>query len=212
MPEEVVTSTAGPSGRKVVIGVTGGIATGKSTVLRMLKELGAETIDADLVYHDLIRPSGALIEPLVARFGPKIEADDGGVDRNALGSIVFRDPAALLDLERLTHPAVLADVRRRIDQSSSPVIAVDAVKLIESGMSRLCDVVWLVVADPAVQRHRLMIRNGIDGIEANRRLAAQPDPLTRQNGADQILDNSGDEDDLRQQVNDAWNLVPKLTF
>ena len=197
---------------KVLIGVTGGIATGKSTVLTMLHELGAETIDADVVYHELIAPGGTLVEPLLAQFGPEIQSVDGSIDRRALGRIVFRDPRAMAALERITHPVITAEITRRIRASHSPVIAIDAVKLIESGTADMCDAVWLVVADPAIQRARLIARNGIDAEEANRRLAAQPEESARRARADTIIDNSGTEEHLRQTVIAAWNLVPKLTF
>lgn len=197
--------------RPVVIGVTGGIATGKSSVLRLLGERGAETIDADAVYHQLIAPGGALVEPIVARFGRDMLADDGSIDRRALAGIVFADREALADLDAITHPAVIAAVRARISDSLADVCAVDAVKLIESGMADVCDSVWLVVCDPAVQRERLMRRSGLSPEEADLRLAAQPDEGARRERSDIVIDNSGSPAELVRQVSAAWQVVKQLT-
>jgi dephospho-CoA kinase len=188
---------------RFILGVTGAIATGKSAVLAILEELGFETIDADLVYHELIGPGGALVGPLVERFGGHVRADDGSIDRRALSGMVFADRAALADLDRITHPAVIDAVGERIDRSGASRIAVDAVKLIESGMSQLCSEVWLVVADAGIQRTRLMARNRLTAEEADLRLAAQPDEASRRSVADRVIDNSGTLDDLRRNVTRA---------
>lgn len=190
--------------RPFVIGVTGGIATGKSSVLRLLAERGAATIDADAVYHHLISPGGQLVEPIAARFGPDMVAADGSIDRRALAGIVFADPAALADLDRITHPAVVAEVERQVAAAGARIVAVDAVKLIESGMADQCDSVWLVVCDPAIQRARLMKRNGLSAEEADLRLTAQPDEAFRRSRADVVIDNSGSLEDLATQVDVAY--------
>ena len=190
-----------------VIGVTGGIAVGKSSVLDLLAQRGAATIDADAVYHELIGRGGPLVGPIEARFGKDMVAADGSIDRRALAGIVFADRAALADLDAITHPAVLAAIRSRIADSDAAVVAVDAVKLIESGMADLCDSVWLVVADPQVQRQRLIERNRLTAEEVDLRLAAQPDEAYRRSRADVVIDNSGTRADLARQVNVAWQLV-----
>lgn len=197
--------------RPFVIGVTGGIATGKSSVLELLASRGVETIDADAVYHTLVRPGGALVAPIAARFGPAMLAEDGSIDRRALAGIVFADRAALADLDAITHPAVITAIRARIDASRSHVVAVDAIKLIESGLAELCDSIWLVVCDPAIQRIRLMRRNGLSEDEADMRLAAQPDEAARRAQADVVIDNSGTLADLERQVAEQWQLVKQLT-
>lgn len=197
--------------RPFVIGVTGGIATGKSSVLELLASRGVETIDADAVYHTLVRPGGALVAPIAARFGPAMLAEDGSIDRRALAGIVFADRAALADLDAITHPAVITAIRARIDASRSHVVAVDAIKLIESGLAELCDSIWLVVCDPAIQRIRLMRRNGLSEDEADMRLAAQPDEAARRAQADVVIDNSGTFADLERQVAEQWQLVKQLT-
>jgi dephospho-CoA kinase len=193
--------------RPIVIGVTGGIATGKSSVLAMLAHRGADTIDADAVYHEMIGPGGPLVEAIVERFGPDVVAENGSIDRRALAGIVFADRAALADLDQITHPPVIQEVQERIAASDAQVVAVDAVKLIESGMADECDSVWLVVCDPAIQRERLMRRNTLTGDEADLRLAAQPDEAARRQRADAVIDNSGTLHDLERQVDNYWQLV-----
>ena len=193
--------------RRAVIGVTGGIATGKSTVLAILREQGAVTIDADAVYHSLIAPGGWLVGPIGVRFGEQVLSDDGSIDRRALAGIVFADPAALADLDQITHPTVIETITKLIDSAAAPIVAVDAVKLIESGMHEHCDAVWLVTCDPVVQKARLMARSGLSGDEVDLRLAAQPDDAHRRQYADVVLDNSGELASLRRQVEVALTLV-----
>ncbi len=190
--------------QRIVLGITGNIATGKSTVVRMLKERGAHHIDADLVYRELVGPGQPLLAKLVERFGEGIVAPDGGLDRKALGAIVFSDPQALADLDALTHPAVIAEIDRRTAAIPSGVIIIDAVKLIESGHADHCDAVWLVTAPPDVQVTRLMERNTLSRAEALKRVAAQPPIEPKIARADRVIDNAGSLDDLRAQVDAAW--------
>jgi dephospho-CoA kinase len=193
--------------RSFVIGVTGNIACGKSTVLGALAELGAETIDADAVYHELIAPKRPLWQALVACFGDRIVAPDGKIDRRALGAIVFADPARLAELDALTHPAVVAAVRARIAESAARVLAIDAVKLVESGLGADCDQIWLVECEPEQQVARLMARNGLTRDEAARRVAAQPPLDEKRRLSDVVIDNSGTVAATRKQVERAWRAV-----
>ncbi len=189
---------------KYVIGVTGPIGAGKSTVLRILRQLGADTIDADQIAREVMEPGGAAYEAVVAAFGPRILADNGRIDRGRLADIVFSNPQALRRLEGIVHPAVFEAVKRRIEESNRPVIALEAIKLLEAGLSlTLCDEVWVVVADQAVQLQRLRAR-GVPEEEALRRLAAQMPREEYIRRADVVIDNSGSLDDLRQQVETAW--------
>lgn len=171
MPES---PAAPPLDRKIVLGITGNIASGKSTVVDMLKDFGAIHFDADLVYRELVGPGQPLLCSLADHFGAGIVAADGSLDRKALGAIVFSDPAKLAELDALTHPAVIAEIDRRVEAVERGVVVIDAVKLIESGHADRCDVVWLVVANPDVQMTRLMRRNRLDALEARRRIDAQP--------------------------------------
>ncbi len=191
-----------------ILGVTGNIATGKSTVTGMLVRKGATVIDSDLVYRELVGPGQPLLQSLAERFGPGIISADGSLNRPALGAIVFSDPAALSDLDRLTHPAVIAEVDRRVAAIPQGVIVLDAVKLIESGHADRCDAVWLVTANPDVQVQRLMNRNKLDSLEARRRVAAQPPLEVKLQRADLVIDNSGSIEELQERVDRAWRDLP----
>jgi dephospho-CoA kinase len=199
----------GEPAHPLLIGVTGNIACGKSTVMRFLGELGAELIDADAVYHRLIAPRKPLWHALVARFGNDIVNPDGTIDRRALGRIVFADAAALADLDRLTHPAIVAAIRARVAGARRPVVAVDAVKLIESGMAAICDAVWLVRCEREQQLARLCARNGLSRAEAEQRIAAQPSLTDKIRFVDAVIDNSGSIERTREQVIAAWNALSR---
>lgn len=191
-----------------MLGVTGSIASGKSTVTGLLAELGATVIDSDLVYRELVAPGTPLLAHLAKRFGAKIVGDDGSLDRRALGAIVFADPEALHDLDRITHPAVIAEVDRRAAAVTDGVVVLDAVKLIESGHADRCDAVWVVIADPEEQVTRLMKRNSLSAEEARRRVAAQPPIGPKLGRADLVIENSGSRDETRERVERAWRTLP----
>lgn len=190
-----------------ILGVTGNIAVGKSTVLRRLAELGAYAIDADLVYRELVEPGEPLLASLADRFGPEILGDEGSLDRSALGAIVFSDPAALADLDRLTHPAVIAEIDRRVAEISEGVAVIDAVKLIESGHADHCDEVWLVMADTETQVTRLMNRTILNEVEARRRVDAQSPVGPKLARVDRVIDNSGSLDSTMAQVTAGWREI-----
>lgn len=193
---------------RFILGVTGNIASGKSTVSGLLAELGATVIDSDLVYRELVGAGQPLLAVLADRFGPNIVAADGSLDRGALGSVVFADPAALAELDRLTHPAVIAEVDALVERVGGGVVVLDAVKLVESGHADRCDAVWVVVADPEVQVRRLMQRNELPEQEARRRVESQPPLRTKLARADLVIDNNGTREDTREQVVQAWNRLP----
>jgi dephospho-CoA kinase len=195
-----------------VIGLTGGIACGKSTIATLLAQLGAVLIDADKVVHEVQAPGQDVYRAIVSAFGRDVLTSDGRIDRARLGAVVFADPDELRRLEAIVHPAVSAEVERRIEVAradNAPATVVEAVKLIEAGMHRRCDSVWVVTCDPVIQEARLR-RRGADAADARARLAAQPDPKPRLAAADVIIDNSGTVDDARRQVESAWRrLVAK---
>ena len=194
------------------IGLTGNIGCGKSAVGAMLRELGAEYIDADQLVHQLLAVGSNLVPRVVERFGPSVRAEDGGINRRALGSIVFADPAALSDLEGLIHPAVQADIRQHLADTSAPVIVVDAIKLIEGGLYRECDAVWVVTCSPAEQRRRLIELRGLTTDETEARIAAQPPQEQKLAYAQVVIDNSGPIEATRAQVNQAWTRIPGATI
>jgi dephospho-CoA kinase len=191
------------SPRPYVIGVTGNIAAGKSVVMARLAERGVAGIDSDTVYHALIAASMPLNRAVRQRFGAEIARADGTIDRRALGRIVFADPAALTALDALTHPAIEAELRRRIAASSEPIVAIDAVKLIEAGFDRACDEIWVVVADRAQQIERVVRRNDLTVADATRRVDAQPPLEPKLDRADVVIDNRGDIADTQRQVDRA---------
>jgi dephospho-CoA kinase len=195
-------------GRTLVIGLTGPIAAGKSQVAAFLAELGAEVIDSDAVYRELITPPSPLLDRVAERFGPGILDTSGALDRAALGKIVFHDAAELADLESITHPAVIAEVRRRIANTSADVVVNEAIRLVESGMVDEVNVRWLVDADPDLRLKRLMARNSLDEATARARLAVSQPSLPDGLHFDEIIDNSGSLDDTRAAVQRAWERLP----
>jgi dephospho-CoA kinase len=189
-----------------ILGLTGNIASGKTTIGLMLLELGASVyVDADHVVHELYLPGRPLVTPLRAAFGPSILDPAGGVDRRALGAIVFGDHEQLRRLEAIVHPAVQTALVERLRTLGSDDIGVlDAVKLVESGYAPLCHGLWLVTCPPDVQIERLMRTRDLSEADARLRLAAQPDVASKRAAATAIIDNSGSLDDLRRQVTVAW--------
>jgi dephospho-CoA kinase len=189
-----------------ILGLTGNIASGKTTIGLMLLELGADTyVDADTVVHELYLPGRPLAARLAQEFGADILDADGGVDRRVLGAIVFGDREKLRRLESIVHPAVqeaLLENLRRLPPEGVGVL--DAIKLVESGYAPLCHAVWLVESVPEVQLRRLIETRGLTEEEAQARLAAQPPLESKRAAATEILHNDGSLEDLRQQVAAAW--------
>ena len=193
----------------ILLGVTGPIAAGKSTVDAMLRDLGADpVIDADAVVHVLYQSSRPLQEALAATFGPGIRHPDGAIDRQALGARVFGNPAALETLEALVHPATRAAVRERLLAARPDAVAVvDAVKLLQGDLAALCTARWWVAADPSEQRRRLIELRGLTPDEAARRLAAQPRLEDWRDMIDVVIDNSGSRTQTQRQVEAAWQAL-----
>jgi dephospho-CoA kinase len=189
-----------------VLGLTGNIASGKTTVGLMLLELGAFSYeDADQVVHELYLPGRPLVARLAEAFGPSVVGPDGGVDRQRLGQLVFGDPAALQRLEAIVHPAVqeaLVARLRRIPPEGVGVL--DAVKLVESGYAPLCHAVWVVTCPEEVQFRRLVEQRGLSPEEARMRLAAQPPLAPKLAEASEVIPNDGSLDRLRERVAAAW--------
>ncbi len=197
---------------KYVIGLTGNIGTGKSTVLAMLGELGAHVIDADAVTRQVMRRGQPAFDAIVREFGPEVVGPDGELDRSALARRVFSDQDALRRLEEIVHPATIARVREEITRATAPVVVVEAIKLLEAGMVReLCDAVWVVDAPEEVCVARLAAGRGISPEEARRRLAAQTPQAEKRSAADVIIDNAGDLAETRRQVLEAWRSLPIWT-
>ena len=190
---------------RLVIGLTGNIATGKSAVAQMLTELGADVIDADRVAHQVMGPGQPAYADIVAAFGDDIAPAGGPINRARLGEIVFADPGALARLEALVHPAVGRRIAELVASSTADVVVIEAIKLLEAGLSlRLCDEVWAVTAPRAAQLSRLMETRGLSHDEAVLRIDAQPSQEVKIAQADVVIDNDGDLDVLRRAVERAW--------
>lgn len=191
----------------LIIGLTGGIASGKSTVSRMLRELGAPVVDADAIVHELQLPGTPVTAAIVAEFGAGVLRPDGSLDRAALGALVFTDPVRRRALEAIVHPAVrtrMWDEVERYRRAGGPAVVLDIPLLLEGGLERTVDQVWLVYVDRATQRARLIARDGMDAGQADLRIAAQMDLEEKRRRASVIIDNRGSEAETRAQVETAW--------
>jgi len=192
-----------------IIGLTGNIAVGKTTVCNMLRGLGAHIIDADRLVHKLLARGQAVHDQVVSAFGPDILRPDGEIDRAALGRIVFSDAQALARLEAITHPAVGEMIEQEIASSPADVVVVDAVKLIESGLGERCDAIWVVTARRAQQLQRLIEQRGMSEHDARQRLRAQASQAAKVRRADVVIDNSGSLQRTEKQVRRAWARIPR---
>jgi dephospho-CoA kinase len=191
------------------VGLTGGLAAGKSTVASFFRELGAFHVDADLIAHALLAMGGAAVREVVARFGESIVGADGAVDRRALAAVVFADPRALADLNAIVHPKVRAEIARRIadeesNAAASPVALVDAALLVESGIHRDLDALIVVACTEATQVARAVARGGLTEAEARARVAAQAPLREKLAVADYVIENEGSLDETRRRVREVW--------
>ena len=152
------------AGKSLVIGLTGNIATGKSTILNYLIEKCAGIIDADKLGHRVIEPGGPAYDAVIRAFGKAILQEDGSVDRKKLGNIVFSNPLDLGRLEKIVHPKIFELGKEVIAENESPVIVLEAIKLLEAGlMSTLCDEIWVVTSSFATQLRRLLDTRKMEG-------------------------------------------------
>ncbi|MFB2583882.1 dephospho-CoA kinase [Herbiconiux liukaitaii] len=196
-----------------VIGLTGGIAAGKSTVSKRLAELGAVTIDADQLAREAVAPGSAGLDAIRSRFGDDVIAADGSLDRPALGAIVFADETARLDLNGITHPAVIelfAERLRSIAAASPEAIVVyDVPLMVETGGRRggVFEFVIVVEAPEEQRLARLIELRGMDPAEAARRIASQASDSERRAIADVVIDSGGTLDETIDQVDAAWEQV-----
>jgi len=189
---------------KTIIGLTGNIATGKSTVMRMLADLGAHTIDADRLVHRLLDEDPAVRRQVVDRFGPHFQRPDGSIDRSRLGERVFPDADALADLERILHPRVGERLNELIARTDAQVIVIEAIKLLEAGLDERCDAVWVTHCREDQQIDRLMEARGLTRHEALVRVLNQPPQQIKLARADEVIDTSGSMEETAEQVRQAW--------
>jgi dephospho-CoA kinase len=181
--------------RFLLVGLTGGIATGKSTVSEILRQLGCEIIDADQLARDVVEPEQPAWKRIVAEFGGGVVTAEGALDRKKLGAIVFADPERRKRLEAITHPAIRARFQARLDelaaQGFAGIVVFDAPVMIESGNYKNMDRLVVVVTDDATQAARLQERDGTDEAEGRRKIASQMPLAEKAKLADYVIDNSG---------------------
>jgi dephospho-CoA kinase len=189
----------------LLVGLTGGIGSGKSTVAALLAERGAVIVDADAIVRELQQPGTDVFAAMVERFGPGIVGADGRLDRPAVAALVFTDEQARKDLEAIVHPAVGAEMLRRLAEHAGTdhVVVYDVPLLVESGKTGYGAVV-VVDVDPDVAVDRLVAHRGFDEADARNRIANQVPRDQRLAVADQVIDNSGSRERLVEQVDELW--------
>jgi dephospho-CoA kinase len=192
---------------RYLIGLTGNIATGKSTVAAMLAEFGATVIDADKVVHQIMQSDTQVCEQIAAAFGSDVVGGDGEIRRDRLGRIVFNDPSKLARLEEIIHPVARVEVRRSVALSETPVVVVEAIKLIEAGWHEVCQALWVTTCLREQQIERLMRTRSLTLEEAQQRIDAQPPQEEKISLADVVIDTSGDKAATRRQVEQAWHAI-----
>ncbi|MCL6548260.1 MAG: dephospho-CoA kinase [Alicyclobacillus sp.] len=195
----------------MIVGLTGGIATGKSTVTRILRELGAYVVDADVWARRVVEPGTPGLAEIVEAFGPGVLNEDGTLNRKALAAVVFHDEAARRTLNRITHPRVREGMRQETDDylarhPGCPVVW-DVPLLFEGDTRAMVDVTVLVYADERTQLARLMARDGLPEAEAEARIAAQMPIEEKRRLADYVIDNTGTLKHTREQVERLWRVL-----
>ncbi|MBI4609681.1 MAG: dephospho-CoA kinase [Candidatus Rokubacteria bacterium] len=191
----------------LLVGLTGGIASGKSTVSRMFRDLGCLIIDADLLAREVVEPGEPAYEKIVAEFGRGILEADGVIDRKKLGALVFDDEAKRKRLEALTHPeirkrqaAILAEL---ITEGFDGIVIFDAPLLVEAGGARNMDRLVVVYADDAAQRKRLELRDGVSAAEADTKIRSQLPLAEKVKRAHYVVDNSGTREETERRVREV---------
>lgn len=193
---------------KVIIGLTGNIATGKSAVMELAREMGALTIDADRIVHELMDHNTKLQEAIAAEFTARVRQADGRIDRDLLGQLVFADAAQLALLESIVHPAVRREVDKRILESDAGYVMIEAIKLLEGDMPQACHQVWVTRCDRQKQLERLRVCRGMETSAAANRIKAQGAQEEKIAFADVVIDTNGLMSDTKEQFEVAWGRLP----
>ena len=195
----------------ILVGLTGGIGAGKSTVSAMLAERGAVIVDADAIARDLQSPGSPVLDAMAERFGAQIINEDGSLDRAAVAGIVFNDEAALADLNAIVHPAMQDEIQRQIDaqRATDRVVVLDFPLLGENPRAGLAATIVVdIPVDVAVERLVEQRSMGVD--DARARIASQISREERLAGATHVIDNSGDRASLEHQVDELWRELTSL--
>ncbi|NLY43526.1 MAG: dephospho-CoA kinase [Clostridiaceae bacterium] len=185
-----------------IIGLTGGTGSGKSTVSQIASQLGVYVIDADIVAREVVKKGKKALEEIIDYFGPGILLENGELDRRKLGSIVFADREKLRILNEITHKYIIEEIIReiKIHGSTSSAILIDAAILIETGLYKMCDEVWVVSAAAELRKKRIMERDGLSAQEAENRIKSQMSEDEMKHYASAIIDNNKDMEHVRLQV------------
>lgn len=196
----------------MIIGLTGGIASGKSTVSNYLAELGAIIIDADKIAHEIMEKGKTAYWQVIEAFGREILAENGEIDRSRLGKIVFNNLEKKKILEEITHPQVIREMREKIEEyrAENKVIVLDVPLLFEAGLDSMVDETWVVYVDRETQLQRLMARDGLSYEEANKRIQAQMSLEKKRVLADFVINNKGNIEDLKRQVLLKWREINEI--
>lgn len=195
----------------LVIGITGGSGSGKSTVSKLFSKYGAEAIDADVVYHDLLADSDAMLRELGARF-PEAMKPDGRLSRKTLAGIVFSDKEALSDLNKIAHKFVIEETERRMQElycKNVQYICIDAIALFESGLDSICDVTIGVVAPRSLRISRILERDELDPMSASARINAQATDDFYTERCDYIIENNENLSNTEAKVDEIFDLITK---
>jgi dephospho-CoA kinase len=194
---------------KFVIGLTGNMATGKSVVRRMLEHLGAYTIDADALTHRAYAKGAPGYQPVIDKFGKWLLNKDGEIDRAKLGNLVFNEADALNQLELIIHPLVRQATEMLIQRAPQKVVAIEAIKLFESDLRKVCDSIWVANAPEEVQIQRMVSKRGFTRERALERIHTQSAQSAKVSLANIVITNTGSFDDLWKQVSAVWKeIVP----
>ena len=182
---------------KLIIGITGGTGSGKSTVSSYLKEKGAEIIDADIVAREIVMPGKKALSEIIEAFGKSVILPDGCLDRKKLGAIVFSDSEKLNILNDITHKYIIEEIEARISKKQNGLIVIDAALLFQTKLFELCDKTISVLADENVRKIRIMNRDGLSEESAKNRISSQPDDCFYQGKSDYIMFNNGEVDSIK---------------
>ncbi|MBK8139009.1 MAG: dephospho-CoA kinase [Chloroflexi bacterium] len=192
---------------KYIIGLTGNIAVGKSTVRQMLQHLGAYPIDADSLVHQAMQPGAPAYKPIIDTFGAFVLNPDKSINRTALGAIAFSNPVALQRLEAITHPVVRQAIMALVQRAKQRVIVVEAIKLLDGDLVKLVDETWVVNAKPETQYRRLLSKRNLTPDDAKKRILAQGPQAEKLKKANVVIENDGNVEETWKQVQKAWNNI-----
>lgn len=198
-----MSSLSGIDRAMIIVGLTGGIASGKSLVSSYLKDQGIPVVDADLVAREVVKPGSPALKQIVSRFGPTILKEDGSLNRRAMGKIVFKEPSELAFLNHLLQPLIRQAINEKIKNASKNeqrLLVLDVPLLFEQGYDNICDQVMVVFVDRITQIKRLMKRNGYSQSEAVSRIQTQLPLATKIKFADIVINNNGSPEATKKQV------------